>query len=249
MSEPQQAAPQSENQVLNRANGLRVVAAVFSAVAFNWLSELWAPTAPVVVILALVSLGLLTMSDTSRLEASSNFSWIASIKRDGLVELALAALVAGALIGGISLIPIWPSVYYDLSSSSGDLNLPLNFSNYELGGSLAIILIATIAAYRAPSFRRQFVFLIGSIFGMALSFTYIRGQENSFIATFFGTLAVASVATIVLVAAPNMFKVFKSFIGIGNQGLDPGGITGATATSDGDHHLQSPSSEASNSLP
>lgn len=214
--EPHQTPPQA---TVSRSTAIKLGGLVLSALTFNWLSELWAPAAPVVIVLALVSLGLLSMSDSDRFERSPSFAWISSLKHDRLVELSLAALVLGSIIAAISLIPIWPTEHFavplpepleDLGLSGGMAN------NYELGAIASIVLMVTLAAYKAPSLRRQGAFLVSAIYGMALGFTYLRPHENVFILTFTGSLAAASLATVLIVALPRMFDVLKSFWGLKN---------------------------------
>lgn len=190
---------------------------VLSAVTLNWLSALWAPTGPVVIVLALVSIGLLEMSDSDRFEHSPSFAWINSLKQDRLVELSLAALVVGSIVAAISLIPIWPTESFSVPVPEPIEDVGLGGStanNYELGAIAAIVLMVTWAGYKAPSLRSQGVFLVSAIYGMALGFTYLRPHENSFIPTFTGSLAVASLATVLMVALPRMFDVLKSFWGL-----------------------------------
>ncbi|GAA1764144.1 hypothetical protein GCM10009712_10830 [Pseudarthrobacter sulfonivorans] len=193
--------------------GIKVGGVVISALAFNWLSDLWSPTAPVVILLAVVSLGLLALSDLSKFENSPILKRIGALKRDGYIELTLAALVLGFVIALIMLIPLFPTTRHmivlpgDLGDGFGNWSV---FWNYEVGALATVVLMVAVAAYRAPSVSRQTVFLTSAVYGTTVAFTYFR-PENDFIATLFGSLLVAGIATILLVALPTMFHVLKSF--------------------------------------
>lgn len=186
----------------------------------NWLSGIWAPAAPVVIVLALISLPLLALSDGSRFEHSPSLAWITSLKRDGLIELCLAALVLGFAIASISIIPVWPAVAIKAPVQGelwGFYGNSMTTSNYEVGTVAIIVLMVTVAAYRVPSFRRQTAFLVCALYGVAIAYTYFRPEENAFLPTFTGNFLVAATLTALLTALPRMFVVVKSFWGFGEE--------------------------------
>lgn len=188
-------------------------------VLINWLSDIWAPATPAVIVLALISLPLLAMSDGSRTERSGALAWIARLKRDGLVELCLAALVLGFAIASISIIPIWPTVELEAPSPGQTLGFGGNMTttNYEVGAVTVIVLMVTVASYRAPSLLRQTAFLVCALYGVAIAYTYLRPDENTLLPTFAGGFLIAATLTALLSALPRMFLVVKSFWGFGGQ--------------------------------
>ncbi|RAM37710.1 hypothetical protein [Arthrobacter globiformis] len=196
---------------------------VVCGVIINWLSGIWAPAAPVVILLALASLPLFAMSEGSRLEHSPGLAWIASVKRDGLLELCLAALVLGFVIASISIIPVWPTVHLEAPSPAEPFGFggDLTTTNYEVGAVTAIVLMVTVAAYRARSPLRQTAFLVCALYGVAVSYTYFRPKENSFLPTFGGGLLIAATLTVILTAMPRMYAVVKSFWGFGEKMPSP----------------------------
>lgn len=213
--------PQEPQTKPSQSTTIRVVGVGLSAVAFNWLSGLWAPAAPIVIILAVVSLGLISISDSARFENSPSLSWISSLKKGGLLELGLAALVLGAVIAALWLLPIYPTERFILHIPEPFVGLGLEFGgarNYEFGAIGTIVALTALAAYRAPSLRRQATFLAAASFGTAVAFTYLRQDENSFLITFVGTLVVASLASVIVATLPQMFQVLLSFWGISMAG-------------------------------
>jgi hypothetical protein len=141
------------------------------------------------------------------------------------VELCLAALVLGALVAGLWLMPIWPNHQLDIPvpAALDDMGLGASGPNsYEVGATAVIVAMTTAAAYRAPSFRRQAAFLASAVYGMATAFVYFRPHENLATPTFVLNFLSAAVATFVLAGLPKMFTVLAAFWGLrGRQ--RPGG--------------------------
>lgn len=203
---------------------LKILGVAVIPVTFNWLSALWSPTAPVVIVLAVVTLGLLALSDSSRFENSPLLQKISAIKRDGHVELFLAALVVGFVIASVSLIPLFPTVHLPIflpGDVKDDLGIARTYSaySYEVGAVATIVLMVTVAAYRATSLGKQLTFLASAIFGTTIAVSYLRPDENSFMPTLVGNFLAAGLATILLAAMPRMYIVLKSFWAIDTAGF------------------------------
>ncbi|MDP9981518.1 hypothetical protein J2W14_000898 [Pseudarthrobacter oxydans] len=207
-----------------RANGsgstVRIFGVVLSALVFNWLSALWSPSTPLLMVLVVVSLALLAMSDSDRFKNIPALSWITSLKGHGLVELGLLATIIGFACGLITLIPLWPTASFSL-----DVPAEIPFFNgtggvrvhtYEVGAVAAIVLMVAISAYRAPNLRKQAVFLGTAVYGLALALSYLRPYENEFFRTFVGCLMAAAAAATLFVALPRMFRTLKEFWAIDN---------------------------------
>jgi hypothetical protein len=186
---------------------------VLSALSFNWLSALWSPTAPVVMLFVLASLGLLLISDSDKLKNLPALGWINSIKRHGLVKLCLVALTLGFAIGYVTLFPIWPTVSYPIEVPMEIPFLPSRLSahNYEVGALAGVVLMVTLAGYRAPDLRKQAVFLVSAVYGVAVAINYLRPAENDFLQTLVGSFLISAVAVAVLVTIPHMFLTLKEF--------------------------------------
>lgn len=203
-----------------RSGAWSLAGLVVGGVIINWLSGIWAPAAPVVIVLALISLPLLALSDGSRFEHSPVLAWTMRLKRDGFVELCLAALVLGFAIACISIVPIWPTAAIESPFPGTLMGLnggAMKTTNYEVGAVSVIVLMVTAAAYRAPSLLRQTAFLVCALYGVAIAYSYFRPHENAFLPTFAGGFLIAATLTALLTALPRMFIVLRSFWGFGEQ--------------------------------
>lgn len=210
----QQGEPTQRSADVLKPNELvRLGALVVSTLAFNWLSNLWAPAAPIVVLLVILSLGVLAWANSDSVDRKFQSKWLQDLKGGGVVELVLAAFIFGVVAASVSLLPIWPSATIHLVSPMGGRSL-LHVHNYELGATFFIILMVTISAYRAPNLRRQTAFLAGAAYGLAVTYSYLRFDENSFGYTLLGSLVSMAIVTVLLVALPRMLRVLLAFFGI-----------------------------------
>lgn len=196
---------------------LRLGGVVLSALSFNWLSELWSPSTPLLMLLVIVSLTLLTASDSGKLKHIPALNWITSFRGHGLVELGLLAIIIGFGTGLVTLIPLWPTASYSVAVPAEipffDGNSVLAH-NYEFGAIAAIVLMVAMSAFRAPNFQRQAIFLGSAVYGLALALSYLRPNENDFFKTLIGSFFAAAAAAAILVVLPRLFPTLRQFWGI-----------------------------------
>lgn len=191
-----------------------IAATVVTALAFNWLSDLWAPTAPVVLLFAVVGLALLSYGDLSKISRMHGLGWLQNAKEEKLVELILAALLVGALFGGISIIPLFPTTIINSWPGGANFRYGSDFHNYEVGAVSGVIIMVVISYYRKPNLRLQVAFWISAVFGIAMAYDLFRPGENDFSTTFFGWVVAGGIAALFLTMVPRMFAVLMSFLGI-----------------------------------
>jgi hypothetical protein len=89
---------------------IKVAAVVVSGLAINWLSDLFAPTVAVVLVVAIAGLVLLALSDSPR--SAFNPLFLQNFAYKDSLKFALASLLLGSLIGALWNLPIFRTHRY-----------------------------------------------------------------------------------------------------------------------------------------
>lgn len=176
-----------------------VAAAVVSGLVVNWLSDRISVSAPILIVLAAAALFLLVAA-----ERSSRVPLTVSGPNVELAKLALLALLIGAGIGAISVLPI-----FDEHVLTGPWGY---FHTYELGATTALVIIAAVSAVRRREPVQWLVFLAGSTAGMSLSVVSLK-SGNAFVPTFAGWLVASALATTIVANGRDLVRMFLEFLG------------------------------------
>lgn len=179
----------------------------------NSISTLWSPTVPVIVCVAIGSIGFIALSERKYLMGTGGHQTFLSRRSLELIALGLTAMVLGATLAAISVIPIFPNVQLKPFESAGDFYHPIAANGYELLSIIPVLALTVISSYRLPDAMKQLVFLSSAVLGIALCYDFLRGSENNFITTFFGSLIFAIIGFFIFRSIPKMGKIIRSFIG------------------------------------
>ena len=173
---------------------------VVTGLVINWISDEITVSPPILLVLAAVALILLVAA-----ERSTHVTFPVNGSNLAVAKLALLALLVGAVIGGVAVLPA-----LDERSFAG-LN-GYSFHNYEVGAAVAVTVLASISALRRREPAQWLIFLAGSTAGMTLSIVYLK-SGNSFVPTFVGWLVVSAFATTVVANGRELVRIFFQFLG------------------------------------
>lgn len=191
---------------------VKVGAVAVSGLAVNWLSTMFTPTAPIVLIASLAALVLLIL--TQRNGAGSQQGGF-SEEDLGRMKLGLVALLIGALVAAIWLLPLGdtrkldaPMLVRMVAHAFGQS--PPYFHNYELGAACTVAALAAVHLLRGGHLANAILFAGSAAFGMTLMFVSAH-PENELLSTFLGWLLfVASTLTVVAIL-PALFTTLRTF--------------------------------------
>lgn len=173
---------------------------VVTGLVINWISDEITVSPPILLVLAAVALILLVAAERStQVTLPMNGSNLA------VAKLALLALLVGAAIGGIAVLPVLNE--HTFAGLNG-----YSFHNYEVGAAVTVMVLASISAVRRKEPAQWLIFIAGSTAGMSLSIVYLK-SGNSFVPTFVGWLAISAFATIVVANGRELVRIFFEFLG------------------------------------
>ena len=166
----------------------QLAAVVAIGLALNWMADLFRPSAPIVFFLAVVGLVFMYYAENSQ----RNIFVLLDMSRESarLIQVALLALLAGAVVAGLWLIPIWPSPEWPVSGGlPGDawahVNGPFVVFGYEVGAGLCIAAFGVLGTVRGTALRIVTVYSVAACSGMSLMQVFLR-QETQFVPTVVG---------------------------------------------------------------
>jgi hypothetical protein len=183
---------------------IKVGLLVAGGIVVNKLSEFVNASAPVILAGSLVVL-ISMLAYEAHFDSPTGKSNVAN-----LVKFGLSSIILGALIGAVSLIPLFPSRLIE-SNWMGQRN---NFTNYELLSAGIITLLSSIAAARRRSILQLATFLISAMTGMSLLVVSLK-PGHEFTLTFMGWLAIGALVTAIIYWFPDIFTLYKGFWGKG----------------------------------
>jgi uncharacterized membrane protein len=187
------------------------VAAVFiSGVIINQVSDSFELSSGLLFVTAIVVLvAMVALESGGRLAGYSA----------GMLREALAFLLLGGAIGGLWLIPIFPSIILETPAPFQDTSAV--FLGAELGAALSIAFLATVAFVRKQTVVRVAIFLIAAVTGMSLAFQMRAPMLHpelipsfSLMWTFVGWLIVTSAITLVAGAGRSIVGMYANFLRI-----------------------------------
>lgn len=193
--------------------------AAIPSVVFNWFSSLFQPAAPLVLLGLFVAFVVVILSESAKTDmqipALERFKYLQQAK------LGVGAILLGAIIAGLWLLPIWPAKRFDFDPAafywlSDIVQQPIwpNFYNYEAGAVICLLLMGVVAMVRGTRLVDVMAFGVGAMGGMSLVVSYVRPKENDFTLTFLSWAAVFIVLLCVVKAAPDMLAVLLEFFGV-----------------------------------
>jgi hypothetical protein len=181
-----------------------------------------------VILLALAALVFLILADSPR--TSIQLHVLQKIDRD-LLKFGLAALLLGAGMAGISLIPLFEKQEYRLPLYFlRDLGINATGSvthNYELGALAVIIVLGAAAVIRRAPLLYVSTFGIASIAGNSMVLGFVDPNEVVF-GTLIGWSLCYLIVIFVAVIMPDILRLFGSFWRVGRAYGDPPSTWSAT---------------------
>jgi hypothetical protein len=173
-----------------RRNAWLTVAILFgSGIVINWLSDLINASAPVVLavglVVFLVMIGVEGGMDRARMTG------VEATQPLDLVTLALLGLILGAVVGGLSVLPVFRAHTYAVTWT------PDTLESYEIGAVVVLAVLVGVAAWRGAQLLELAAFVPGAVAGMTLVIVAVK-PENAFTTTFLTwTAVVAGIAMLV----------------------------------------------------
>jgi hypothetical protein len=208
---------------------LTLVATVAIGLAINWLSEMYRPGALIAIVLAVVGLMFMYYAENAKNNFLSRLDLSDEPAR--LVQLALLALIGGAVIAALWLIPIWPSQTWSLTlwGLQGEewkyITGPFTVFGYEVGAGLCIAGPGVFAAVRGTPIRTVGIYAVSSYVGMSLSQVFMR-QETLFLPTLMGWSVVCVMLALIARSMRGAKRTVADFLNISSAGraqTAPGG--------------------------
>lgn len=202
-----------------RSDDIRgLVIASIAGLVINFLSSLFTgATALILMVAGIVVLAVLLRARSTQGNALPHWASFAGSTKL-LAFLSVAALV-GAIVGGISVLPLLPgasfSVPWTALFSPEDLEYMPSFHGYEALATGVISILACIAFFRGQHLVRVLGFVVAAIGGAVVAFSAFGPDFSAPVQTFAGW-SIAAVATIWLVSVlPSAFQILAEFFQIG----------------------------------
>jgi hypothetical protein len=201
---------------MSNSSLLKVMALIISGIAINKLSELFAISAPLIILLALVSLLLLLAVESPEV-VGARYAKHSGPAAD-LAKFSLASLLLGACIGAISVIPLFRTRSLSMPWGATDYFV----HNYEVAAASVITLLACIPAARRRKPVQWMAFLTSAMTGMSLAVVSLKPSRwegeiyvpgNSFLWTFLGWLVFSVTVTLIVALGRDIGRLFVAFWG------------------------------------
>jgi len=193
---------------------VKVAAVVISGLAVNWVSDLFAPSVSVILLVALISLILLVLADSPRSHFNPKFLRTL-VYRDSL-KFGLASLLLGAAVGAAWLLPLFPKAHIDPEPLYALMDALIGrggvarLYNYEIGAVLTIVTLGVAATVRKARLVDVLIFGISSVAGMSMILVSLA-PPNLFLATFIGWSITYILLALLIAIFPDIVRLFANF--------------------------------------
>jgi hypothetical protein len=191
-----------------------LVVASLSGLVINLLSSFFSGAVAIIVMLVCF-LVLIAVYMRSRATGQDVPNWVALI---GSVETTIflaTAVVVGGILGGISILPLFPNRYFAVPWTRvfdpEALEYSANFAAYELLAAGMVAALSCFALLRGQDFVRVLGFVIAAMGGAVAVFSALAPDFGSPVQTFMGWSIAVCLALGGLALAPRGIRSMTSF--------------------------------------